>query len=83
MEKSALLRALQQEIRRHAFNYFIHEPPSIAQGGRGVVVPGCPASLKRINTMHQFLRAPSLASGSVMAAVRLTAQVCAATRHIL
>ncbi len=47
--------ALQQEIRRHNFNYFIHEPPSIAQGGKGVVVPGCPACEKRINTMSQFL----------------------------
>jgi len=46
-----LLRALQQEIRRHDFNYFVHEPPSIAQG----VVPGCPACMKRINTMSQFL----------------------------
>jgi hypothetical protein len=55
MQKSILLRALQQEIRRHDFNYFIDEPPSIAQGGRGVVVPGCPACEKRINTMSQFL----------------------------
>lgn len=55
MKKSALLRALQQEIRRHNFNYFVDQPPSIAQGGRGVVVPGCPACEKRINTMSQFL----------------------------
>jgi hypothetical protein len=55
MQKSALLHALQQEIRRHDFNYFIHEPPTIAQGGKGVVVPGCPACMKRINTMSQFL----------------------------
>ena len=55
VQKSVLLRALQQEIHRHDFNYFIREPPSIAQGGRGVVVPGCPTCLKRINTMSQFL----------------------------
>jgi hypothetical protein len=55
MQKSALLRELQQEIRRHDFNYFVDQPPSIAQGGRGVVVPGCPACEKRINTMSQFL----------------------------
>jgi hypothetical protein len=35
MQKSVLLHALQQEIRRHDFNYFVHEPPSIAQGGKG------------------------------------------------
>jgi len=40
MQKSVLLRALQQEIRRHNFDYFMDEPPSIAQGGRGAVVPG-------------------------------------------
>ena len=45
----------QQEIRRHEFNYFVDQPPSIAQGGRGVTVPGCPACRKRINTMSQFL----------------------------
>jgi hypothetical protein len=39
MQKSALLRALQQEIRRHDFNYFVDQPPSVAQGGRGLVVP--------------------------------------------
>jgi hypothetical protein len=55
VKKSVLLRALQQKIRQHDFNYFVHEPPSIAQGGRGVVVPGCPACKKRINTMNQFL----------------------------
>ena len=55
MKKSELLRALQQEIRRHDFNYFVLDPPTMAQGGKGVVEPGCPACLKRINTMSQFL----------------------------
>jgi hypothetical protein len=55
MQKSVLLRALQQEIRRHDFSYFVDQPPSVAQGGRGVVVPGCSACMKRINTMSQFL----------------------------
>ena len=27
----------------------------MAQGGKGVVVPECPACKKRINTMNQFL----------------------------
>ncbi len=55
MKKSDLLRALQKEILRHDFNYFVDQPPSVAQGGKGVVVPGCPACKKRINTMNQFL----------------------------
>src|SRR5260370_20965137 len=54
-EKSVLLRALQQEIRRHDFSCFVDQPPSVAQGGKGVVVPGCPTCKKRINTMNQFV----------------------------
>jgi hypothetical protein len=55
MLKSDLLRLLQQEIRRHGFDYFIDEPPSIAQGGKGVVVPGCPVCRKRLQSMTQFV----------------------------
>jgi hypothetical protein len=55
MKKSELLLALQSEIRRHDFSTFLTEKPSMANGGPGVVVPGCPACRKRINTMAQFL----------------------------
>jgi hypothetical protein len=50
-----LLAAIQQEICRHDFSHFVDTPPSIAAGGKGVVVPGCPACRKRINSMSQFL----------------------------
>jgi hypothetical protein len=55
MKKSELLHALQKEIRRHDFATFIDRPPSVAQGGEGVVVPGCPQCKKRLNTHSQFL----------------------------
>jgi hypothetical protein len=55
VQKSALLAAIQKEIQRHDLSYFVDEPPSVAQGERGVVVAGCPACRKRINTMTQFL----------------------------
>jgi hypothetical protein len=55
VKKSELLKALQREILRHDFDCFVDNPPSIAQGGKGVVVPGCPACKKQINTMNQFL----------------------------
>jgi hypothetical protein len=55
MLKSELLLALQQQIRRHGFDYFIDEPPSMAQGGRGVCVPGCPTCRKPIQSMNQFI----------------------------
>jgi hypothetical protein len=54
MPKSELLAALRTELYRHDFSHFI-EPPSIAQGGRGVVVPGYPMCRKRFGTMPQFL----------------------------
>jgi len=49
MTKAELLRALQTEIHRHTFDYFVENPPSMAEGGKGVVVPGCPPCQKRIN----------------------------------
>jgi hypothetical protein len=55
MRKSDLLRTPQSEIRRHSFDTFVYNPPSIAEGGNGVVVPGCPACRKRLFTMAQFL----------------------------
>lgn len=55
MLKSHLLFLLQKEIRRHDFSYFIDQSSSVAQGGRGVCVPGCPACKKQISTTPQFL----------------------------
>jgi hypothetical protein len=46
-EKNLLCRAIQQEIYHHDFSHFVDDPPSIAQGGKGVVVPGCPACKKK------------------------------------
>lgn len=55
MKKSELYAALRREIHRHDFSTFVDEPPSVAEGGRGVVVPGCPTCKKRFGTMPQFL----------------------------
>jgi hypothetical protein len=55
MQKSALLPALRNEILHHSFDTFIESPPSVAKGGNGVVVPGCPACQKRIHTMVKFV----------------------------
>jgi hypothetical protein len=55
VQKSVLLAAIQKEIQRHDLSYFVDEPPSVAEGGKGDVVSGCPACKKRINTMGQFL----------------------------
>jgi hypothetical protein len=50
-----LLAAIQKQIHRNDLSYFVDEPPSVAEGGKGVVVSGCPVYKKRINTMTQFL----------------------------
>jgi len=55
MNKSELLHTLQVEIRPHDFDTFVDNPPSVAQGGRGVVVPDCTICRKRFHTSSQFL----------------------------
>jgi hypothetical protein len=55
VKRSELLRALQTEIRRHDFSTFLTEEPSMANGGPGVVVPGCPACKKRLFTKANFM----------------------------
>jgi hypothetical protein len=55
MRKSDLLAALKKEIQRHNLSTFIDTPPSIAQGGRGVVVTGCPQCRKQFGTVAQFI----------------------------
>ena len=42
MQKSILLAAIQKEIQRHDLSYFVDEPPSVAQGGKGRCCRGLP-----------------------------------------
>ena len=48
MQQSVLLRELHKEIRRHDLSTFVEDPPSVAQGGKGVIVPGCPCCKETI-----------------------------------
>ena len=41
------MRALQAEISRHDFSTFLDAEPSFANGGPGIVTPGCPLCKKR------------------------------------
>jgi hypothetical protein len=34
---------------------FVENPPSIAQGGHGVVVSGCPGCKKKFQSINQFV----------------------------
>jgi hypothetical protein len=48
VQQSVLLRELHKEIRRHDLSTFVEDPPSVAQGGKGVIVPGCPCCKETI-----------------------------------
>jgi hypothetical protein len=50
-----LLLIVQAELRKHDFDCFVDQPPSVANGGKGVVVPGCPFCKKQFYTMAQFI----------------------------
>ena len=52
----SFIAALQHELDRHTWDTFIDDPAPIAQGGKGVVVMGCPACRVRLYTHSQFMR---------------------------
>src|SRR5260221_13758390 len=52
---SSIFATAQREWKRHHWEHFVDNPPCIAQGGTGVVVPGCPACNKTSNTMNGFV----------------------------
>jgi hypothetical protein len=54
--KVKILAAAKAELCRHSWTTFIDEPPTVSEGGKGVVVPGCPPCKKRINTETQYMR---------------------------
>jgi hypothetical protein len=56
MLKSALLAAIQRKIYRHDFGTYVEDPRIIARGGRGIVVAGCPACKKRLQSVNELLR---------------------------
>jgi hypothetical protein len=56
MDKAKILAAAKSEPQKHVWDTFVDNPPSVAQGGSGVVVVGCTACRKRLNTNSQYLR---------------------------
>ena len=55
MDKAKLLETAQAELMRHTWDTFVNNPPSMAQGGKGTVVPGCVACRKVLYTDNQYL----------------------------
>jgi hypothetical protein len=56
MDKVKILNAAKTELMQHHWDAFVDDLPSVAQGGNGVIVPGCTHCKKRINTTDQFIR---------------------------
>jgi hypothetical protein len=54
-EKSELLEAAQHELMKHHWDVFCTQPLSIAEGGKGVIVPGCVHCKKLLYTNNQSL----------------------------
>jgi hypothetical protein len=50
MDARALIAAVQSELRRHSWDTFVDQPPSIAHAGKGFVVVGCPACRKKLHS---------------------------------
>jgi len=55
MDAETIISAVQAELQRHTFDTFMDEPPSIVRGGKGVVISGCPACKKPLQSVAQFM----------------------------
>jgi len=50
-----ILGAAQAELMRHTWDTFVNNPPAMAQGGKGTIVPGCTVCRKILYSDHQYL----------------------------
>jgi hypothetical protein len=55
-DKAQIVLTAKAELMRHSWDSFVDEPPSVADGGQGAVVMGCPRCRKQLNTGDQYLR---------------------------
>jgi hypothetical protein len=55
LNREKLLRIAREEMQKHSFDSFVDNPPSIAQGGEGVVVSGCPTCRIKFQSLNQFM----------------------------
>lgn len=51
---SNLLSLIQEEILKHDLSAFVEDKRSVGRTGTGLVVTGCPACKKRLNTAREF-----------------------------
>jgi hypothetical protein len=54
-DKTTILQTAQEELMRHHWDTFCTQSLSIAEGGKGVIVPGCVHCKILLYTTNQFL----------------------------
>jgi hypothetical protein len=55
LDRDELIRVAREEMQKHSFDTFVYHPPSVAQGGKGHVVSGCPGCRKKFQSLNQFM----------------------------
>jgi hypothetical protein len=53
--KAKILQEAKAELIRHSLDTFVEGGVSVALGGNGVVVTGCPGCRKRFQTTNQLM----------------------------
>lgn len=55
LNRDRILEIAREEMVKHTLDTFVDDPPSIAKGGKGVVVTGCPNCRKKFQSVNQFV----------------------------
>jgi hypothetical protein len=55
LDRDRIIEIAREEIIKHSLDTFIDDPPSIAKGGKGVVVTGCTSCRKKFQSINQFV----------------------------
>jgi hypothetical protein len=53
--REKILQAAKSELMKHSLDTFVDGGVSVALGGSGVVVTGCPTCRKRFQTVNQLM----------------------------
>jgi hypothetical protein len=71
VDADKIIKAVAKELQSHKWDTYVEGGIPIAQGGKGVVVPGCPRCEKRIHTMGGFMDylTEDVLSGAIEAAL--------------
>jgi hypothetical protein len=55
LDRNRIIEIAREEMVKYTLDTFVDKPPSVAKGGKGVVVTGCPACRKQFQSVNQFV----------------------------